>query len=73
MTGTEESAIDRLLEECRRGLTRVEYAERELDDVNVSIDQVLDGSAPAPRLVFRMEPAATDASNGHAHSAIGTS
>lgn len=39
----------------RRGLTRVELAQRSLDDVNVAIEQVLDGSAPAPRLVFRME------------------
>jgi hypothetical protein len=40
----------------RRGLTIVEYAEIELDDVNTAIEQVLDGSAPAPRLVFRMQP-----------------
>src|SRR3954470_24675506 len=40
-----------------RGLTRLEYAERSLEDVNASIEQVLDGSAPAPRLVFRMAEA----------------
>ena len=52
--------LEEVFELHRRGLTRVEYAERGLDDVNVAIDQVLDGSAPAPRLVFRMQPAATD-------------
>ena len=38
----------------RRGLTRVLRAERPLDDVNDAIEQVLDGSAPAPRTVFAM-------------------
>jgi propanol-preferring alcohol dehydrogenase len=37
-----------------RGLTRVLSAERSLDDVNDAVEQVLDGSAPAPRLVFRL-------------------
>jgi propanol-preferring alcohol dehydrogenase len=41
----------------RRGLTRVEYEERHLHQVNESIEQVLDGSAPTPRLVFRMDHA----------------
>jgi len=40
----------------RRGLTTIERAECALDDVNEAIEQVLDGSAPAPRLVFRMPP-----------------
>ena len=48
--------LEKVFELHRRGLTRVEYAERGLDEVNASIEQVLDGSAPAPRLVFRMEP-----------------
>ena len=34
------------------------YAERELDDVNTAIEQVLDGTAEQPRLVFRLQPAA---------------
>lgn len=38
----------------RRGMTRVLKAERTLDDVNDAIEQVLDGSAPQPRLVFRI-------------------
>jgi propanol-preferring alcohol dehydrogenase len=46
--------LEEVFELHRRGLTRLEYAERSLDDVNTAIEQVLDGSAPAPRLVFRM-------------------
>jgi propanol-preferring alcohol dehydrogenase len=38
----------------RRGLTRVLSAQRTLDDINDAVEQVLDGSAPAPRLVFRV-------------------
>ncbi len=44
----------------RRGLTRVLSSEARLDDVNEAMEQVLDGSAPAPRTVFRVsggEPA----------------
>jgi propanol-preferring alcohol dehydrogenase len=48
--------LEEVFELHRRGLTTVEYAEIELDDVNTAIEQVLDGSAPAPRLVFRMQP-----------------
>ena len=65
--------LEEVFELHRRGLTRVEHAERALDDVNVAIDQVLDGSAPAPRLVFRMQPAATDPADGQVLSTIGTS
>ena len=39
----------------RRGETRVLRAERSLDDVNEAIEEVLDGSAPEPRLVFDMQ------------------
>src|SRR5919198_3529447 len=39
----------------RRGLTRVMRAECALDDVNEAIEQVLDGSAPSPRMVLRMD------------------
>jgi propanol-preferring alcohol dehydrogenase len=38
----------------RRGLTMVERAETRLEDVNEAIEQVLDGTAPAPRMVFRI-------------------
>ena len=58
--------LEEVFELHRRGLTTVEYAERRLDDVNTSIAEVLDGTAPAPRLVFRMEPAPTVAINGSA-------
>jgi propanol-preferring alcohol dehydrogenase len=44
--------LDEVFELHRRGLTQVQRAERALDDVNDAIDQVLDGSAPAPRMVF---------------------
>jgi alcohol dehydrogenase, propanol-preferring len=64
--------LEEVFELHRRGLTRVEYAEVDLDDVNVAIDQVLDGSAPAPRLVFRMQPAATGSADGRALAEVGT-
>ena len=46
--------LEEVFELHRRGRTQVERVERELDDVNEAIAQVLDGSAPAPRMVFRM-------------------
>lgn len=49
--------LEEVFELHRRGLTTVEYAERHLHEVNDAIEQVLDGSAPAARLVFRL-PAA---------------
>jgi propanol-preferring alcohol dehydrogenase len=52
--------LEEVFELHRRGLTKLEYAERNLDDVNTAITEVLDGTSPAPRLVFRME---------HAHAA----
>lgn len=39
----------------RRGRTRVLRAECALDQVNQAFEQVLDGSAPAPRMVFRLQ------------------
>ncbi|HEX5780348.1 MAG TPA: zinc-dependent alcohol dehydrogenase [Solirubrobacteraceae bacterium] len=62
--------LEEVFELHRRGLTHVEYAERRLDDVNEAIEQVLDGTAPAPRLVFRMPSADAAAGNGHAASAL---
>jgi len=44
-----------------RGLTEVEKSETTLDSVNEAIEQVLDGSAPAPRTVFRLVPSPASA------------
>src|SRR5919197_5354965 len=51
--------LEEVFELHRRGLTRVLRTERPLDDVNESIEQVLDGSAPAPRMVFDLQGAGT--------------
>ncbi|HEY6891790.1 MAG TPA: zinc-binding dehydrogenase, partial [Solirubrobacter sp.] len=48
--------LEEVFELHRRGLTTVEYEERHLHEVNDAIEQVLDGSARTPRLVFRMDP-----------------
>lgn len=53
--------LEEVFELHRRGETRVLRAERRLEDVNEAISQVLDGSAPEPRLVFDMQPVATGA------------
>jgi propanol-preferring alcohol dehydrogenase len=50
--------LEEVFELHRRGLTRVFRSERTLDDVNDAIEQVLDGSAPQPRTVFRIADAA---------------
>jgi propanol-preferring alcohol dehydrogenase len=47
--------LEEVFELHRRGQTRVLRTECELDDVNEAIEQVLDGSAPAPRMVFQMQ------------------
>jgi propanol-preferring alcohol dehydrogenase len=46
-----------------RGLTRVLRAERPLEDVNAAIEEVLDGTAPAPRVVFALPWAAASATH----------
>jgi propanol-preferring alcohol dehydrogenase len=51
--------LEEVFELHRRGLTRVLRTERALDDVNEAIEQVLDGSAPAPRMVFDLQGAGT--------------
>ena len=38
----------------RRGHTRVLRTECAIDDVNAAVEQVLDGTAPEPRMVFQM-------------------
>ncbi len=63
--------LEEVFELHRRGLTRLEYAERSLDDVNTAIEQVLDGTAPAPRLVLRMSGSGSPASNGRAFATAG--
>jgi propanol-preferring alcohol dehydrogenase len=63
--------LEEVFELHRRGLTRLQYAERSLEDVNTSIEQVLDGSAPAPRLVLRMSGAGAAADNGRALASAG--
>jgi propanol-preferring alcohol dehydrogenase len=47
--------LEEVFELHRRGLTRVLRAACQLDDVNEAIEQVLDGTAPSPRMVFRMQ------------------
>jgi propanol-preferring alcohol dehydrogenase len=64
--------LEEVFELHRRGLTHVEYAERSLEDVNRAIDEVLDGTAPAPRLVFRMTPVGPDETHEHLHHATAT-
>jgi propanol-preferring alcohol dehydrogenase len=63
--------LEEVFELHRRGLTQLEYAERRLDDVNEAIEQVLDGSAPAPRLVFRMAGDGAPEADGRALTATG--
>jgi propanol-preferring alcohol dehydrogenase len=50
--------LEEVFELHRRGETRVLRAERRLEDVNEAIAEVLDGSAPEPRLVFDFQPVA---------------
>ena len=63
--------LEEVFELHRRGLTRLEYAERRLDDVNEAIEQVLDGSAPAPRLVFRMAEVTVPTADGRTFTVAG--
>jgi propanol-preferring alcohol dehydrogenase len=63
--------LEEVFELHRRGLTRLEYAERPLEDVNAAIEQVLDGSAETPRLVFRMAPEHTSATEQDGHALVG--
>jgi propanol-preferring alcohol dehydrogenase len=62
--------LEEVFELHRRGLTRVQQAEVALDDVNAAIERVLDGSASAPRLVFRLVPSASEATMT-AHASVG--
>lgn len=52
--------LEQVFELHRRGRTRVLRTEQSLADVNEAIESVLDGSAPAPRLVFAMDGAAAE-------------
>jgi propanol-preferring alcohol dehydrogenase len=69
IVGTHRDLED-VFELHRRGLTRVERAEVALDDVNAAIEQVLDGSAPAARLVFRLAPTGSEPARS-AHASVG--
>lgn len=51
--------LEEVFELHRRGRTRVLRSECSLADANHAIEQVLDGSAPAPRLVFDMARTST--------------
>jgi propanol-preferring alcohol dehydrogenase len=57
--------LEEVFELHRRGLTRVEYEERHLHEVNDAIESVLDGSARTPRLVFRMDPTVPTVPEAH--------
>jgi propanol-preferring alcohol dehydrogenase len=57
IVGTHQDLVE-VFELHRRGLTQVMRTTRSLDDVNEAIEQVLDGSAPSPRLVFDIGGAA---------------
>jgi alcohol dehydrogenase, propanol-preferring len=59
--------LEQVFELHRRGLTKVFRSERPLEDVNDAIEQVLDGSAPSPRLVF--DPTAGAGSTAGAEAA----
>ena len=52
--------LEEVFELHRRGLTRVLYDERLLDDINEAVEQVLDGSSTTPRLVFSIGIGAED-------------
>jgi propanol-preferring alcohol dehydrogenase len=52
--------LEEVFELHRRGLTRVLYDERLLDDINEAVEQVLDGSSTTPRLVFSIGNGAED-------------
>jgi len=52
--------LEEVFELHRRGLTTIERSEASLDDVNAAIEQVLDGSAPSPRFVFRVAAPAVE-------------
>lgn len=56
--------LEQAFELHRRGLTHVQRAECDLDDVNEAMEQVLDGSAPAPRMVFRVGEIPAASANG---------
>jgi len=61
--------LEEVFELHRRGLTEVERADVRLDDVNEAIEQVLDGSAPAPRMVFRVSNGVPEAAAAAAATA----
>jgi propanol-preferring alcohol dehydrogenase len=64
--------LEEVFELHRRGETKVLRAQRRLEDVNQAIAEVLDGSAPEPRLVFDLQHVgAEEAGAGAAQVAAG--
>jgi len=55
----------------RREMTTVFRSAVALDDVNAAIEQVLDGTAPSPRLVFSTGPTAGTPPSARATAASG--
>ena len=66
IVGTHQDAVD-VFDLHRRGKTRIERREIELEDVNEAIEAVLDGTAGAARSVFRVGPSETP---GAGHQAL---
>ena len=69
IVGTHQDVVD-VFDLHRRGKTRVELQETLLDDVNEAIEAVMDGSAGAPRTVFRMQTTAHVTAAHHALAAV---
>jgi alcohol dehydrogenase, propanol-preferring len=61
--------LEEVFELHRRGLTKVFRSERPLEDVDEAVEQVLDGSAPSPRLVFDPRMAVRGAADAEATAA----
>jgi propanol-preferring alcohol dehydrogenase len=62
--------LEEVFELHRRGETKVLRAERRLEDVNEAIAEVLDGSAPEPRLVFDMQQVGVGATDAAASQVV---
>ena len=56
--------LEEVFELHRRGRTRVLRSECSLDDVNETVEAVLDGSSPSPRMVFDLRTATPDLAAG---------
>ena len=63
------SDLEHVFDLHRRGLTHVRRSDAQLDDVNEAIESLLDGTAPAPRTVFRISDAPAPAGAASAPAA----